>query len=99
MVTCERSVLEILRTDPDSDAGIGFMGASSFNPSLNVGRATMTLKPRSQRKSADEVVRGLRPKVANMMGIKVFIQNVPAIRIGGQLTQSPYQYVVTGAGP
>jgi len=42
-------------------------------------------------------VRGLRPKVANMMGIKVFIQNVPAIRIGGQLTKSQYQYVVQGA--
>src|SRR3989454_4691514 len=32
-----------------------------------------------------------------MMGLKVFIQNVPAIRIGGQLTKSPYQYVVQGA--
>src|SRR3989475_9140345 len=32
-----------------------------------------------------------------MMGLKVFIQNVPAIRIGGQLAKSPYQYVVQGA--
>src|SRR5258707_10460865 len=53
--------------------------------------------PISQRKSADEVVRGLRPKLANIMGVKVFIQNVPAIRIGGQLTKSQYQYVVQGA--
>jgi len=97
MVTYQRSVLEILRADPNIEAVTGFMGATSFNPSLNVGRATMTLKPRSQRKTADEVVRGLRPKVSNMMGIKVFIQNVPAIRIGGQLTKSPYQYVVQGA--
>src|SRR6267154_261921 len=97
MVTYQRSVLEILRADPNIEAVTGFLGATSFNPSLNVGRATMTLKPRSQRKSADEVVRGLRPKVANMMGIKVFIQNVPAIRIGGQLTKSQYQYVVQGA--
>jgi len=97
MVTYQRSVLDILRADPNIEAVTGFMGATSFNPSLNVGRATMTLKPRSQRKTADEVVRGLRPKVSNMMGIKVFIQNVPAIRIGGQLTKSPYQYVVQGA--
>jgi HAE1 family hydrophobic/amphiphilic exporter-1 len=97
MVTYQRSVLEILRADPNIEAVTGFLGATSFNPSLNVGRATMTLKPRSQRKSADEVVRGLRPKLANMMGIKVFIQNVPAIRIGGQLTKSQYQYVVQGA--
>jgi HAE1 family hydrophobic/amphiphilic exporter-1 len=97
MVTHQRSVLEILRADPNIEAVTGFLGATSFNPSLNVGRATMTLKPRSQRKSADEVVRSLRPKLANMMGIKVFIQNVPAIRIGGQLTKSQYQYVVQGA--
>src|SRR5712692_8605551 len=97
MATYQRSVLEILRADPNIEAVTGFMGATSFNPSLNVGRATMTLKPRAQRKSADEVVRSLRPKVANMMGIKVFVQNVPAIRIGGQLTKSQYQYVVQGA--
>src|SRR5438552_5415794 len=97
MVTYQRSVLEILRADPNIEAVTGFLGATSFNPSLNVGRATMTLKPRSQRKSADEVVRGLRPNLANMMGLKVFIQNVPAIRIGGQLTKSPCQYVVQGA--
>src|SRR6267378_1370071 len=97
MVTYQRSVLEILRADPNIEAVTGFMGATSFNPSLNVGRATMSLKPRSQRKTADEVVRGLRPKLSNIMGVKVFIQNVPAIRIGGQLTKSPYQYVVQGA--
>jgi len=97
MATYQRSVLEILRADPNIEAVTGFMGATSFNPSLNVGRATMTLKPRAQRKSADEVVRGLRPNLSNMMGLKVFIQNVPAIRIGGQLTKSPYQYVVQGA--
>src|SRR5258706_296943 len=97
MVTYQRSVLDILRADPNIEAVTGFLGASSFNPSLNVGRATMTLKPRSQRKSADEIVRGLRPKLSNIMGVKVFVQNVPAIRIGGQLTKSQYQYVVQGA--
>jgi HAE1 family hydrophobic/amphiphilic exporter-1 len=97
MVTYQRSVLEILRADPNIESVTGFLGATSFNPSLNVGRATMTLKPRSQRKSADEVVRGLRPKLSNMMGVKVFVQNVPAIRIGGQLTKSQYQYVIQGA--
>jgi HAE1 family hydrophobic/amphiphilic exporter-1 len=76
---------------------MGFLGATSFNPSLNIGRVTVTLKPREERKSAEEVLRGLRPKLANLMGIKVFLQNVPAIRIGGQLTKSPYQYVVQGA--
>jgi HAE1 family hydrophobic/amphiphilic exporter-1 len=43
------------------------------------------------------VVRELRPKLANILGAKVFLQNVPAIRIGGSLTKSPYQYVMRSA--
>src|SRR6185295_16547431 len=68
------------------------------SPSLNVGRITITLKPFKERKPADQVVRELRPKLANLLGAKVFVQNVPAIRIGGNLTKSPYQYVMRTAG-
>jgi HAE1 family hydrophobic/amphiphilic exporter-1 len=97
MVIHERTVIEILRADPNVQSVMGFMGATPFNPSLNIGRATITLKPRSQRKSADKVLQDLRPKLANMKGIRVTLQNVPAIRIGGQLTRSAYQYVLQGA--
>ncbi|MSQ73276.1 MAG: acriflavine resistance protein B [Betaproteobacteria bacterium] len=97
MMTNELAVLNIIRADPNVEAAMGFMGSTSFNPALNIGRVIITLKPRSQRKSADEVVRALRPKLNNLMGLRVFVQNVPAIRIGGQLTKSPYQYVIQGA--
>ena len=97
MAALQRQVAEIIRQDPNVEALMASIGATSFNPSLNVGRITIALKPRSQRKSADEVLRGLRPKLANILGVKVFLQNVPAIRIGGQLTKSPYQYVVQSA--
>ena len=32
---------------------------------------------------------GLRPKLANVLGVKVFSQNVPAIRIGGSSPRAP----------
>jgi len=91
-----RTVLDIVRADPNVEGVMGFIGSTSFNPGLNIARMTITLKPRDQRKPVEEVLRGLRPKVANLMGIKVFLQNIPTIRIGGQLTKSPYQYVVQG---
>jgi len=97
MAALQRQVAEIIRQDPNVEAAMSSIGATSFNPSLNVGRITIALKPHSERKSADEVLRGLRPKLANILGMKVFLQNVPAIRIGGQLTKSPYQYVVQSA--
>jgi hydrophobic/amphiphilic exporter-1 (mainly G- bacteria), HAE1 family len=97
MAAAERKVLDIVGADPNVEAAMGFIGASGFNPSLNIGRATIALKPFSERKPADDVVRALRPKLQNVVGVKVFVQNVPVIRIGGQLTKSPYQYVLQGA--
>jgi HAE1 family hydrophobic/amphiphilic exporter-1 len=97
MMDLQRQVANIIAQDPNVDAAMSFVGATGFSPSLNVGRMTITLKPFKERKPADEVVRGLRPKLANVLGAKVFIQNVPAIRIGGNLTKSPYQYVVRSA--
>ena len=38
----------------------------------------------------------LRPKLAKVVGMKTFVQNVPTIRIGGSLSKSPYQYVIQG---
>ena len=94
MVGLQRQVAEIIRNDPNVDAVMSFVGQGGGNSSLNVGRITITLKPFNQRKPADEVVRGLRPKLANLVGVRVFLQNVPAIRIGGQVTRSPYQFVL-----
>ena len=97
MIELQQRVAKIIADDPNVEAAMSFVGASGFQPALNVGRMTITLKPFRQRKPADEVVRGLRPKLANVLGGKVFIQNVPAIRIGGNLTKSPYQYVMRSA--
>jgi len=32
-----------------------------------------------------------------VLGAKVFLQNIPSIRIGGQITKSPYQYIMRSA--
>jgi HAE1 family hydrophobic/amphiphilic exporter-1 len=96
MSKLQRQVEEIIRNDPNVDAVMSFIGAGGNNPSLNVGRITITLKPFNQRKPADQIVRELRPKLTNLVGMKVFLQNVPTVRIG-YLTKSPYQYVIQGA--
>ncbi|MGP1680193.1 MAG: efflux RND transporter permease subunit, partial [Burkholderiales bacterium] len=97
MAALQTQVAEIIRQDPNVEAVMSFIGASGSSTSLNLGRITITLKPRNQRKSAEEIVRELRPKINTVLGIKAFMQNVPAIRIGGRLTKSPYQYVLQGA--
>jgi len=96
MAELQRQVAEIVRQDPNVEAIMSFIGAGNNNPSLNIGRITIALKPYGRRKPADEVVKELRPKLAKLVGIKSFVQNVPTIRIGA-LTKSPYQYVIQGA--
>ena len=97
MVEIQRQVVDIIAKDPNVDATMSFVGASGASPLLNVGRITVNLKPFRERKPADQVVRELRPKIANVLGTKVFLQNIPSIRIGGQITKSPYQYIMRSA--
>jgi HAE1 family hydrophobic/amphiphilic exporter-1 len=96
MATLQQQVAEIVRSSPNVHGVMSFIGAGGNNPSLNRGRLFITLKPRSERVSADEVVRQLRPKVSQIVGMKAFMQNIPTIRIG-LLTKSPYQYVLRGS--
>src|SRR5207244_6089881 len=43
---------------------------------------------------ADEIIQRLRPKVAAIPGVRVFMQVPPVVRIGGQLTKSLYQFTL-----
>jgi len=97
MVENTQKVMAIVMADPNVGAAQSSIGGNTGNPSLNISRLNISLKPRSQRKPAEQVIRELRPKLANLVGLKVFMQNVPSIRIGGQLTKSPYLYVLQSA--
>jgi HAE1 family hydrophobic/amphiphilic exporter-1 len=67
-------------------------GGGPSTSTMNNGRLFIQLKPRSERKlNADQIIEELRPKLAVVPGIRIFMQNLPPIRIGGQLTRSLYQ--------
>jgi HAE1 family hydrophobic/amphiphilic exporter-1 len=93
----QQEIAAIILKDPNVEAFMSSVGAGGANNSGNTGRIIIRLKPRSERKlSADEVIQELRPKLSNTPGIRVFMQNPPPIRIGGQLTKSQYQYTLQG---
>ncbi|PYQ08721.1 MAG: acriflavine resistance protein B [Acidobacteria bacterium] len=92
MVAHQQALAAIVGADPNVVAYMSSIGATGPNATSNSGRIFMRLKPRAQRKlSADEVIEELRPKLARVPGIRAFVQNLPPIRIGGQLTKSLYQ--------
>ena len=89
------AVMEVVRQDPNVDSFSSTVGAGGSSTTGNLGRIFVTLKPRSQRKmNADEIIQGLRPKLAKIPGIQVFLQNPPPIRFGGQLTKGQYQFTL-----
>ncbi|HET7063215.1 MAG TPA: efflux RND transporter permease subunit [Rudaea sp.] len=94
MARKHNAAAKIIREDPNVAGVMAFMGVSGSSATLNVGRMIVTLKPRSERASPDEVIQELRPKLTGIPGFKVYLQNIPIIRIGGQLTKTQYQYTL-----
>ncbi|WP_375469736.1 efflux RND transporter permease subunit [uncultured Nostoc sp.] len=95
MVKHQQAVAAIAYRDPNVDSINSSVGAGGPNASANTGRILIELKPRAQgRLSADEVVQELRPKLSRVPGIKVFLQNPPAINVGGQQTKAQYQFTL-----
>jgi len=85
----------VIQQDPNVGSISSTAGAGGPSATGNVGRVMIALKPRSERKlNADEVIQELRPKLAKIPGIQVFLQNPPPIRIGGMMTKAQYQFTL-----
>jgi len=90
----QKELAKIVMSSPYVDNIMSSVGASGPNATLNTGRIFMRLKPRKTRPHVDEVIQRLRPKLAVVPGLRAFMQNLPPIRIGGQLTKSLYQFTL-----
>lgn len=92
----QERINRILAADPDIDSflssvGGGMMGGGGGGGG-NTGRMFVALKPLKQRKhSAAEIANRLRPKLAQIPGVRAVPTLPPAIRIGGRGSSSSYQ--------
>jgi hydrophobic/amphiphilic exporter-1 (mainly G- bacteria), HAE1 family len=97
MARHQQALAAVVQQDPNVESFSSSIGASGPNAAGNQGRIFIRLKDRSERRlSADEVMQELRAKTASVPGIRIFLQNLPPIRIGGQLTKSLYQLTLQG---
>ena len=95
MIEHQKALASIVSEDQNVDAFMSSIGAGGSSVAGNSGRIFMRLKPRSERHlNADEIIQELRKKVAKVVGINMFMQNPPPIRIGGRLTKSQYQFTL-----
>ena len=85
MVRHQTQVADIVAKDPDVASTMVNVGAiGNFGGALNSGRIWAELKPRSERQmSVDQKIAELRPTMAQIPGIRVFMTNQPPINLGG----------------
>ncbi|MGE5715371.1 MAG: efflux RND transporter permease subunit, partial [Acidobacteriota bacterium] len=96
MAEHQKAAAEVVRADPNVE---GFMSSCGNRGNSvqggNTGTMFMRLKPRDERKlSADQIIQQLRPRLAQIPGIRVYPQNLPPIRLGGVLTRAQYQFTL-----
>jgi len=94
MAAHQQAVDKVIGDSGYPEGRMSTIGAGGPSSSDNMGRIFMRLRPRNTRPSADQIIQELRPKLAKIPGIMVFMQNLPPIRIGGVLTKSQYQYTL-----
>jgi len=97
MIKHQNVIAEIIKNDPNVQSYASTVGAGGRNSGGNAGTIFIGLKPLNQRKSADEIVEGLRPKLSREPGLRVILQNPPSLNIGGQFSRSTYQVTLQAA--
>jgi HAE1 family hydrophobic/amphiphilic exporter-1 len=96
MAELQQQAAAIVLQNPHVEGFMSSIGVSGSSSTANTGRLMLNLKPRNQRPSADAIIADLRPKLSQIPGLRVFPQITPSIRIGGSLTKSLYQFVLSG---
>ena len=85
----------IVERDPAVENVASLVGAGSVNPTPNVGRLSITLKPRAQRPAIGVVMSRLQDAMRDMTGLAVYMQPVQDIQIGARVSRTQYQYTLT----
>jgi len=99
MLRHQMEVADIVAKDPDIigfSNNVGSGGGGGGGGQLNQGRMGIDLKPKSERtRSVDQIIADLRPQVARVAGVRVFMVNQPPINLGGQQgARSVYQFTL-----
>jgi multidrug efflux pump len=71
-----------IQADPDVIGVVSVIGAGSVNPTTNVGRLVMTLKPRDERRGdVSAVIARLKQLTASIPGMTIYFQPVQDVQI------------------
>jgi len=88
-------VNRVLGEDPAIDNVVSFIGGGFGGSGANTGSVFVTLKPKPPRKATSEqIIARLRPKLARLVGINLYLQSRQDVQVGGRLARTQYQYTL-----
>jgi Cation/multidrug efflux pump len=92
----QQRLAQIAGEDPNIEGYMSTVGAGGARATANAGSILLRLKPAGDRghTTPDEIIQELRKKFAQVPGIRTYIQNPPAIQVGGRQSKAQYQYTV-----
>jgi len=88
-----RLAADIVRKDPD----ISGFGVAVGNAGFNQGNLFMGLRPKNEGRTAtaDEIIARLRPQLAKLPGVQVFLQAGQDVNVGARRARTQYQFTLT----
>jgi multidrug efflux pump subunit AcrB len=100
MSALQQQVNQIVMDDPAVASVVAAVGAGVAGQTANNGRMYITLKPWDQRKdNANQVIARLDRDMQSIQGIRLFLQSVQDVRVGGRISRTQYQYTLQDNRP
>ncbi|CAN1486431.1 AcrB Cation/multidrug efflux pump [Methylophilaceae bacterium] len=88
----QQALGRVILRDPAVESLSSFIGVEGSNPTLNSGRFLINLKPLAQRDSnASQVIQRLQTSLAEVEGIKLYMQPVQDLTIEDKISPTQYQ--------
>jgi multidrug efflux pump len=95
MAALQLRAADIVQADPAVSGVASLVGAGTVNPTPNVGRLSITLKPRREREAVERVMARLQQALSVIPGLATYMQPVQDIQIGARISRTQYQYTLT----
>ena len=94
MVEHQRKLADIVRADPAVAYVNSTVGIGGPNSLVSNGRMLVALKPKKERGELRPVIDRLRRNANAVPGIRIFLQPIQNINLGGRPSKSQYQYTM-----
>ncbi|TKD34888.1 MdtB/MuxB family multidrug efflux RND transporter permease subunit [Azotobacter chroococcum] len=89
----QQRLAEVILQDPAVASLSSYIGVDGDNVTLNSGRLLINLKPHAGREdTASQVIERLRPQLAAVPGIQLFLQPVQDLTIEDRVSRTQFQF-------